>query len=200
MRKTIITGIVLALLALIVFNYVMPGCLRQQDKKIKDLESIVNQLTSEVTPLAFRIREREDSTIVVDVKFYDLQMRELSSKTFNLKGTELFFDFSSYKVGDNYLAFPSKLFTNKMAAHDGIMLFDFYSSEHFPQIYYRDSLSESDKNTLKEIFANVRDSSYVDKNSFGSAVHDVAGLKSFELGQVYRVIVHPKGGIEIIED
>jgi len=199
MKKTIISGIIVAILALVVFNYIMPGCLRQQDKKIKNLEKVVSNLTSENTPLAFRISERSDSTITLGIKFFDLKMNEIAQTEQTLPGTELFFDFSSFKVNENYLAFPSKIFTNNLAAANGISLYSYYDDHGFPLIYNKDSLTIDYKSDLTEIFKSVKDTVVLD-NSFGNAVHDVEGLKHFETGQVYKILVHTKGGIEIVED
>jgi hypothetical protein len=38
------------------------------------------------------------------------------------------------------------------------------------------------------------------KGSFGNAVHDLAELRRFELGAVYKVVVRKKGGIEVMEE
>ncbi len=199
MKKTIIWGIILAFAALIVFNYIMPSCLRQQQTKISNLTEILGHLKRENRPLAFMVSARTDSTVSVNLKFYDLNKKEVASVSETLKGSELFFDFESYKTDSLYLAFPSKLFTNYIPAEKGISLFHFYDKAGLPLIYSSDGVSIDYQNAFKKIFKEVKDSLNTDK-SFGNAVHDIENLKHFEIGQEYEIITHTKGGIEIIEN
>jgi hypothetical protein len=57
------------------------------------------------------------------------------------------------------------------------------------------------KMSMSDLFSKVKTNVVqFDSEEFGNAVHDVKEFKSFLKGQVYKIVVHTKGGIEVLED
>jgi hypothetical protein len=84
-----------------------------------------------------------------------------------------------------------------MRPEDGALLFDYYSSPSmpYPRIYESSRYSKAERAMIASAFAEIRDKG-MEAASWGSAVHDVKTLRSFERGRVYRIVAHPKGGLE----
>ncbi len=183
-----------------------------QDKKIRNLQKQITFLKSEIVPIRFKILDRSNDTIYVSLKFYDLDRNvvfyyddEGQRQEFvriRMPGKEIAFDFIVIPVGGRYVAFPYKIFTDAIAPKDGIILFPYYDRDNFPQIYYSENSTPSFNAGMKTLFMKIKRGDIQDlKGAFGSVVQDVAGVKQFEVGRVYRIVVHPaKGGIEIIQE
>ncbi len=118
-----------------------------------------------------------------------------------MPGEELSFDFYVIPVKDRYVAFPSKIFTDKIAANDGIVLYEHYNSEGYPAIFNSSEMNPELLEGLKDVYFKVK-SGQIDSLSehFGNMVHDIKEFKSFIPENVYSIVTHTKGGIEIIEE
>lgn len=199
MKKTILISIIVIIVAALLINYLMPSCLKQQEQKIANLETVIQNLKKETMPLAFQISGRTDSTISFGIKFLDENGNEVSKYQQTIKGRELFFDFFNVKEGNNYLAFPDKVFSDAVSPSQGIDLKPLYEKDGFPMIYQSENISEKVRKSLIDLFATVKSGDAGNRDQFGNAVHDLDGIKTFEPGITYQIITHTKGGIEIIE-
>ena len=172
-----------------------------QERKIKSLEEKIALLKEEHVPLRFRISEKTADSVVLTIKFYNANNKEINSLNTSLPGQELSFDFQVVPIKGKYVAFPSKLFSNVIAPVNGITLFQFYDNNGFPGVFYSDSIDQDLKVGLTNLFAKVKTGQTDSiKNQFGNMVHDVKDIKSFMPDIVYSIICHTKGGIEIIEE
>ena len=188
--------------ALILFGMlIMSSCIEKQEKEIKQLEDNIALLKEQNTPLKFKIIEKTDDSISLVVKFYNADNKEINKLEQKLQGQELSFDFYVVPVKDHYVAFPSKIFTDKMAADDGIVLYDYYNQEGYPAIFNSKDINPDLYEGLKGVYQKVK-AGQLDSlnNHFGNMVHDIKEFKSFLPENVYSIISHTKGGIEIIEE
>ena len=180
------------------FNYLT----KQQEKKIAKLEDKINFLKKEIVPIRFKILEKDTAQISFAVKFYDQDSLEFYSDTLTLQGQELSFDFTVVPIKKDYnIAFPVKIFTNKIPAKDGISLFDYYDDHGFPQTMSTNSADDDYIKLMTELFNKIKEGKTEDiKNIYGSMVQDIAKLNEFQVNHVYKILIHTKGGIEVTED
>lgn len=171
----------------------------QQDK-IERLEETVLSLRETHTPVRFRIENRTADSVFVLLKLQKADESEISKTYLKLKGNELFIDFISVPVGNRFLAFPYRVFTDFMPPDSGLALMPLYLVDDLPLIYHNDSLDFPSRDILRDLMRSIqKNGTMVDDKSFGTAVHDIKQFKSFQTGITYKVITHTKGGIEIIE-
>ncbi len=183
-----------------------------QDKKIKQLQRQVVYLKQEIVPIRFKILDRRNDSVFFSVKFYDMDRHVVYYYDENgerqefvrikLPGKEVAFDFIVVPVGGKFLAFPYKVLSDAIAPKDGIVLFPYYNRDNFPQIYFSGENSPAFNAGVKALFDKIQKGDVQDiKGIFGSLVQDVQGVRQFDIGKIYKIVVHPaKGGIEIIQE
>lgn len=188
---------------------------RLQNRHIAYLEGLSERLRSETAPVKFMIESREGGQVKAKLKLYDLSGREISSLERSWQGSELYIDVLLFPVraekaeggADSYLAFPYRVFTDRVAASSGTLLFDSYDSGGFPEVLRGIDWSAKEEKAIRSAFSSARKKAAAglpaageQKGSFGSAVHEVPSLSRFEPGIVYKVVCRVKGGVEIMED
>jgi hypothetical protein len=192
-----------ALLVLLLGVLAMLGTLflliRIQESDIAALEKSVADMEAESIALRFMVISRDPQGITFKLRLYDADGAELSSMQESLPGESLFIDFVSVPVAGSYLALPHRVFTEKIAAADGISLFKLYDSDGFPELFARSNLDPKARWALKALFGKVK-SGDQPRTAFGTAVHDVKEFRAFETGLVYKVVSRKLGGLEILED
>jgi hypothetical protein len=199
MKKFLFIILIFIALAAIVFGYFT--CAEKQEEKIKLLEAKIALLKEEHTPIRFKIIEKTDDSIKLAAKFYNADNKEINKLETTLEGQELSFDFYVVPVKDRYLAFPSKIFSNKIAPANGIELYKLYDQNGFPEVYKTTNMDNEIYEGLQDVFQHIK-SGQLDSlnNYFGNMVHDIKEFKSFLPQTVYSIVTHTKGGIEIIEE
>lgn len=198
MKKINLNLLIITTVSIIFFAV---SCVEKQEKQIKKLENNIALLQTENIPVKFKILEKTEDSLKLMVKFYNADKKEINHFTKILKGQELSFDFYVVPVKDKYVAFPAKIFTDKIAADDGIILYDYYNHNGYPYIFYQKNINKDLYNGLKEVYQNIR-LGKLDSVSehFGNMVHDIKNFNSFLPDNIYSIVVHTKGGIEIIEE
>jgi len=165
------------------------------------LEDNIALLKEENIPLRFKIIEKANDSIRLVVKFYNADNKEINKIEHKLHGQELSFDFYVVPVKDRYVAFPSKIFTDKIAANDGVELYEQYNEEGYPAIFNSSAMNPELYDGLKSVYFKVKTGQLDSLNEhFGNMVHDIKEFKSFLPENVYSIVTHTKGGIEIIEE
>ncbi len=204
MKKIIIILISLGILCVV--GYI--GC-DYQEQQITKLEDKIHFLKEETVPLRFKIIEKNEDKITFLLKFYeqDENKEAFISDTITLKGQELSFDFYVVPVKDVKnnrqikIAFPYKIFTNKIPAKNGKLLFNYYNEHGFPQVFNNANADTSFINIMTELFAKIKSGKTEEiENIYGSMVQDIYKLNEFSEGHIYQIIIHSKGGIEIKEN
>jgi hypothetical protein len=199
MKKFFLFLLVFGILTALLFGYFK--CIEKQEEKIRKLESKIALLKETQTPIRFKILEKTKDSIKLSAKFYNSDDKEIGKLDTIIPGQELSFDFYVLPVKDRYLAFPSKIFSNQIAAANGIKLYDIYDKEGFPQVFYSKDMDRDLNTGLKYVFKQVKTGQLDSLNKyFGNMVHDIRKLKSFIPKTVYSIVTHTKGGIEIIEE
>lgn len=167
---------------------------------VKKLEIQLSELMETQTPIKFKIEKRINDTIFLKVKFYTLNEEEISEKNYKLAGNELAFDFYVFTKGKHNFAFPHKVFTDKVAPKNGISIAKEYNLEGFPAIFSFKEVDTKDFEYLSDKYEQILQKNFTFVGGFGNLVHDIKELKQFETGVVYKIIVHSKGGIEVLEN
>jgi hypothetical protein len=199
MKKLFVLLLILGIFAALFFGYFK--CIERQEQKIKILESKISLLKETQTPIRFKILEKTADSIKLSAKFYNADDKEINKIETTIAGQELSFDFYVVPVKDRYLAFPYKIFSNRVAPANGIELYDLYDKEGFPGVFISKEIDPDLKEGLKEVFNKVKTGQIDSLHSyFGNMVHDIEKLKSFVPKTVYSIVTHTKGGIEIIEE
>ncbi len=185
-----------------------------QKRQIAHLEDLSARLTAETVPIKFMVLSRDGGEIKARVKLFDLKGREVAAVEKSWPGTELYIDMLLFPLSkgngaatDSWLSFPYRIFTDKLAAASGSMLFDAYDEGGFPQVLAGIDWRPEERAAVVACFASARKSAAAGtpattaaKGAFGSAVHEVSALSKFEIGIVYKVVCRLKGGVEIMED
>jgi len=203
MKKLIVILLILGIVGIV--GYI--GC-NYQEKEITKLEDKIHFLKEETVPLRFKIIEKDSLHIKILIKFYEQDAKEaFISDTISLVGQELSFDFYIVPVKDLKnnrevkVAFPYKIFTNKMSAKDGILLFKYYDEHGFPQVFNNEKADTVYMNRMIELFTKIKVGKTEDiEGIYGSMVQDIQKLNEFSVNHVYQIIIHSKGGIEIKEN
>ncbi|MBN1253326.1 MAG: DUF2304 domain-containing protein [Bacteroidales bacterium] len=198
MKKNLLYFIAFSILVIILFT---SYCFKNQKNKIKLLEENIALLKEENIPLKFKISEKTNDSITLTIKLYNADNKEINEIKQKLSGQELSFDFYVVQIKDKYVAFPSKIFTDKIAAADGINLYGYYDRNSYPEIFYHTDINKDVYDGLQDIFTKIK-AGQLDSinNYFGNMVHDIKEFKSFLPGNVYSIVTRTKGGIEIIEE
>jgi hypothetical protein len=192
-----------------------------QKQRISYLENIGSRLRSETVPVKFMILSREGGEIKARLKLYDLSGREVAVIEKSWPGSVLYVDMllvpvrggpapsagSGAQLAEAWLAFPYRIFTDRLDAASGTLLFDSYESAGFPDVLGGVEWSSTERAGLIKLFSAARrkaaaglPASDSAKGAFGSAVHEAAQLSSFQVGTAYKVVCRVKGGVEIAED
>ena len=186
--------------------YFYPVLLDYQKTRIESLQTEISALKEELVPVRFKIIEKTDSSVTVEMRFYDADNKEISIKKLKLNGTELTFDFNVVKMknnrkSDSYLFFPIKVFTDRIPPADGVEISGEYNKNEFPAIYDGSGLSENDRKVVTDLYKIILEKEPIIIEHFGSAVHDLKTISELKTGFIYRLVCHQSsGGMEIERD
>jgi hypothetical protein len=179
------------------------GCLSlliiYQRSRLDGLKEAVAALEEETVALRFKILERGPDGISFRLRFYDRDGTEVGTAEKKIGGQSLFIDFQVVKAEAGYIAFPERVFTDTVAANQGLSLLSSYDRNGFPAILDKKTLAPSERKAFASLFLAVKQGR-APQASFGSAVHDVKDLAGFDVGTVYKIVSRKKGGIEVLED
>lgn len=170
-----------------------------QRGRIASLEDAILALQAETVPLRFMVTERSDGRLNLRYRLYDLAGEEYAAAELSLQGETLYLDFLALPRGDAWLAFPYRIFTERVAPAAGAPLSDAVMPEGRPMSHRGGPFDDAALLELGRLYAALLSGEPI-RGAFGNAVHDLAELRRFELGVVYKVVARKKGGIEIIEE
>ncbi len=176
----------------------------QQGTTLERLEERIARIKTASIPLRFMVLSRGEN-ISARFRFYDADGNEIASFERAWRGSELSIDSVMVPVEGRWLAFPSRVYTELIPPSRGTLLFDYYERDGFPLIHDSAGLEAKDRSILSELFARVRSPSFQEsdregRRSWGSVVHDIRNLSSFEVGAIYSLVVRPSGGMEIVRE
>ena len=205
-----IAGVV-TLVCMLLASVVSSLMLRGTQEKIIRLEERIAFMKEECVPLRFEVLKHKDSEIEVELAAYDcLTGRKTGeSRVFSLRGEELFVDFQIIRLSDDdFVFFPSGLYTDIMAMEDAEKLFSLYDENGFPSIYRGliDGLPEDEQKELElqlsQYFAMIKEGwQGSSSGQYGTSVHDLKSVEKYKKGFTYKVLCHPHtGGMEIVKE
>ena len=175
---------------------------KSQEQKIKELEKEISFLKEELVPVRYKIISQQNDEIEVSVKFYDLDGNKIKNQRFKMAGTVVSFDFYVVKMNDRYIAFPYKIFTDKIEPENGIFLYENYEKEGFPMIFYSKNSPKLFSEGIEALYQKIKDEDIDNiENIFGNMVQNAPQtMINGAEGSIYKIVVHTKGGIELIEE
>ena len=214
MRKRFNAGMspgILILLFLIVIGgfllWTMKGGL--EDRKQK-LAKAISFIKSEYQFAEITIKDKTGDSIQFILKFLDITGKTVSTKEFQLKGKDIFLESRIVVIRveeqERALVFPFKLYSDLIAPNEGVDLLNLYMENNFPKTYVSPD-SEMNK-IIGKLFIKAFelnnsgkefDDKYVRISLNMDAVLHQGSLKEFKPGKMYRYLVHPNGGLELVE-
>ena len=186
--------------------YYYPALIDYQKSRIESLQNEISALKEEIIPVRFKITEKTESSVTVEIRFYDVSGKEVAARNLKMNGTELTFDFRVVKLknnksSDTYLFFPEKVFTDRIPPAEGRIISGEYNTNNFPAIYEDGGFSENDRNIVSDLYNVILNNEPVIIEHFGSAVHDLKTINELKTGFVYKIACHQSsGGVEIERD
>ncbi len=177
---------------------------QKQEETIRRLEDKIKFLKSYYVPLKFKIISRSGDNFIISLKFLTkngtaIRINGYDYVHFKVSGSQPAFDFAMVKLGEGYLAFPWLLFSDAVASSKGINLFKYYTGKDGEPLIYYPFASEDEKQAFIDVFARVK-KGQADWGSMVTSAADVSHSWAFQTGRVYKIVVHTRGGIEILED
>jgi hypothetical protein len=188
-----------------------------QKERIVRLEALADRLKSESVPIRFMILSKDAEEIKARIKIYDLDGAEIAVIERSWPGSSLYVDMllapiaAADRAGgsedESWLAFPYRIFTDRVSPAAGTTLFDAYERDGFPRVLDGVEWKPAERAAISSVFKAARESAAAgesatasSKGAFGSAVHEASGVSGLEVGVVYRVVCRVKGGVEIMEE
>jgi len=200
--KIIVVALIITISLLAIF-FVKNGFISNfLDKKIVMYEKNIDELKKEYYPMHFAITEKKQNingqTISGRFVFFTANNERIGEPhSFKIMGNELFFDFVVVPITANLkMVFPYSIFSDIIAPDNGIFIAPLYTQNGYPSIFEKQQ-NENINKEISVLYAEICAKKNI-KNAYGNAVHDTTKLGSFIIGQEYRILVHPSGGIEIV--
>jgi len=189
------------IVAVVIIVFGLFSVTKLQDKKIEKLELKIELLKEVSMPVRFKIIDKNNGIIHFAIKFYDLDGNVIKRQEFSLEGEELSFDFFVIPIKDRYIAFPHKIFTNKIAPKDGENILKYYDKNGFPEIFSSANIDKNLKIGLQKLFMQLKTENIDElEGLFGSGIQDIKDVSEFEKDNIYKIVTHTKGGIEILSE
>lgn len=181
-----------------------------QAQRIKDLEKLISHLKEETVPMEFKVIKDSKGEKEIQVRFFDLDNKEAGiSDTISIEGDDLYFEFLTIRLDDdNWMYFPERIYSNRIAPDQGISLLKYYDKNNYPEIYsnFEKFIDENEINSklvneyrekIQFVFEKVKAHDYENiAEMFGNTVHDLRkqDILSFKKGFTYQVICHTHTG------
>jgi hypothetical protein len=215
--RAALRGIAGGIAVLIAAAILCGGVCSCQKQRLAAKERQLRELQEVFVPMRFRLVERTDTSLTVEIRFYslfidnfeDVDMEVLAQgkevappQTITLSGEELFID--SVKIPNEtrlpfapeaVWVFPYRVFSDLIAPDDALPIYQWYDDAGFPAIYASLELEAADRKTLSDVYAGITDA------DTGNALHDMRKAARFRLGAWYDLAVHiKKGSLEFIAE
>ncbi len=192
---------ILFLIASLGFWFFRTSCKAEEEKDKKLLDKKISELADESVFLRFKVVERDESSLRVAMKFYDLDGNVIRKIEPTLKMRNLVFDFIYVKICKQTLIFPYQLFVDSALQERNFKIFPLYEKNDFPNIFYTENKDSFLKKQLSEIFELVKSDDMKSLNEkYDTAFHARKTIFYLREKEVYKIIFRKKGIIEICQE
>ena len=178
--------------------------------KVEDLRKTIEWVKSEYEFARVAVFKKGANAVEFELSIIGLDGEVKGKKVFTLPGTDIFLEsrivYLQSEDLNKIVIFPYKVYTEKIAPKDGIPVQNLYVTGNFPNNYTAPGISDQVKRTLTGLYETVFE--YGDYYSavkgkyitdiMDTAVHQ-SPFKPYESGKTYRYILHPNGGVEMME-
>ncbi len=176
---------------------------------VSRLEERIGMLKAETVPLRFVVLSRSDQSVSARFIFYDADGREIAMFERSWNGSELAIDAVLVPVGERFLAFPARVFTDATAARRGTELFGYYDRGGFPAVFDSASLDAAARDALSVLFSKAKSfdaddgtgkTSIAPEGPSAGLAHVIKRLRDFEIGAVYAFVFRADGVADILRE
>jgi hypothetical protein len=181
------------------------------EKKVTALKEAIEFVKSEYEFAQIIIRERKDGNIRFELRLIDSDNKVSARETITLRGSDVFLEcrvvLTRMETTQKAFVFPFRVYTDRIAPKDGRDILPLYVKDSFPSIYRAKDAPADYNLTVAKIFETAfLESDYFDEikseyitKIFDTSVHQ-AFFGNFKLNRIYRAVVHPDGGVQLIEE
>lgn len=174
------------------------------------LEETINYLKSEYEFARLTINSKGGSSIRFTITLMNLDGNVTARRDYELPGNDIFLESSVIVMStadkEKALVFPRRLYSESLPPAQGIELTALYDNNGFPGTYTSKDLTPELTSAIRKIFQlslNAKeDSPEWKEQSVKIALNMEASLhqpRGYEPGKTYSCLVHPNGGMELME-
>jgi hypothetical protein len=178
--------------------------------KVDDLRKTIAWVKSEYNYARITILKKGANAIEFELSILGIDGEVKGKKTLTLPGNDIYLESRMVVLQtedeNKTVIFPYKVYTERIAPKDGVGIQALYVVNNFPQNYNAAGITEQIRRALAGIYETVFE--YGDyysavKGKYIMDITDVAAHQSpytpFESGKTYSYILHPNGGVEMME-
>lgn len=180
------------------------------ENRVEDLRDAIEFVQSQYHFATMYIQEKSDSTILFDLSMFNLSEELIGTDSYEIEGSDIFLEsrvaVMAWEEDTRAFVFPTTLFSDSVPSSQGISITNLYVDKNIPMNYIVDDMKVSMKLAMKNIFQVVFGEEIYDpqieeqyfERVFDTAVHQSV-IQPFREGKSYHFIIHPNGGVEIVE-
>jgi hypothetical protein len=178
--------------------------------KVDDLRKTIAWVKSEYEYARITILKKGANAVEFELSIIGIDGEVKGKKTLTLPGTDIFLESRIVTLQteeeNKTVIFPYKVYTERIAPKDGVGIQNLYVVNNFPMNYNAAGITEQIRKAMAGIYETVfefGDYYSAVKGKYILDITDVAPHQSpftpFVSGKTYRYILHPNGGVEMME-
>lgn len=180
------------------------------ENRVEDLREAIAFVQSSHHFASITIEEITDSTIRFKLSMFNLSEEETGSAEYTLDGSDIFLEtrvaVMNWEEETRAFVFPFRVYSDTIPPAEGTIITNVFAAKDIPYYYMTEDMKVSMKLAMKNIYQVVFGEEIYDplieeqyfKRIFDTAVHQSV-LQPFKEGKTYHYMIHPNGGIEIVE-
>jgi hypothetical protein len=201
-------------LSLLILVILAAGCIgvwrfSLEKRKVSIQEAIAN-IKSEYEFADLKILQRKENSTSFFLTLLTSETNKVFEKGFELPGKDVFIS-SKVIVIEAYgekkaFVFPQAVYSDVIPEKEGFSLIPYYVENNFPRNYFFDKENDDFVDLMRKVY-RAADSGNEESRGWGkdsfrvvlileASLHQ-ADFKPFEEGRVYKLVLHPNGGLEI---
>lgn len=180
------------------------------NSKVDDLKTAIAYVQSRYAFARMKVLAKTGDSVTVRFSVLDLSGNVVGGTNFTLPGQDFFLEsrvlIAELEDEERAFVFPIKVYSDTMAPAQGVSVEPLYMKDGMPMNYILSNTSPGlalAMKNLKQIAygavlygGDVQDRFI--KNAFDTAVHQNF-MRPFQAGDEYDYVIHPNGGIELLE-
>jgi hypothetical protein len=176
-----------------------------------DLEKALANIKGEYPFAEISVLSKNGSAISAGLKLIGIDGSVAASGTFNLDGRDIFLECKVVLAGSgkisNALVFPFNIYTDRTPPENGKPVTNLYTVNGFPSTYKVTNAGEEYGRAVRFLYDAAFQAGNGTNTGFNGSVIRIMDASlhpgfyhSLEEGRIYRCLVHPNGGLELMEE